>query len=158
MYNKDKRYLETFLKPVRKCKTYRPKFGQGNGEKGVSLIEFKALYSSDYFYSWVGLDTDLMYAAHRAAGGMTSVYRQIGIGCERLFRAVLVDTTGYTDPDFAKWFYTTKTQSGKTKKLSLDARLELSEIKNSKSRIPCPFILSLQDVSNLNRSISMSKW
>lgn len=130
MKDNDKRYLETFLIPIRKCRDYRPKFGQGNQNGGFSLKEFKILYSSDPFYSWVGLDTDLMYAAHRAAGGMTSVYRQIGIGCERLFREVLFDTTGYTDPVFATWSYTTKTQSGKAKKLSLDGRLELSEIKN----------------------------
>lgn len=131
MKNPEKQYLETFLEPVRKCKTYRPKFGQGKSEKGFSLDEFKALYRSDPFYSWVGLDNDLMYAAHRAAGGMTSVYRQIGIGCERLFRTVLVDTTGYTDPQWATWSYTAQTQSGKTKKLSLDGRLELSAIENS---------------------------
>jgi len=71
--NNEKRYLKTFLAPIKKCKTYQPKFGQGNREKGVSLAEFKALYSSDPFYSWIGLDTDLMYAAHRAAGGMTSI-------------------------------------------------------------------------------------
>jgi hypothetical protein len=130
MITKEQQYLETFLTPIRKCKSYRPKFGQGNSEKGLSLNEFKILYNSDIFYSWVGLDTDLMYAAHRAAGGMTSVYRQIGIGCERLFRSILIDTTGYTDPAFATWSYTTKTRSGKTKKLSLDGRLELSEIKN----------------------------
>jgi len=128
--NKEKRYLEIFLTPVRGCKTYRPKFGQGNRDEGVSLNEFKSLYSSDLFYSWVGLDTDLLYAAHKAAGGMTSVYRQLGIGCERLFRAVLVDATGYADPAFATWSYTAKTPSGKVKKLSLDARLELSKIVN----------------------------
>ncbi|MCG8027566.1 MAG: hypothetical protein N0E59_00840 [Candidatus Thiodiazotropha taylori] len=126
----EKQYLETFLIPVRKCKDYRPKFGQGNSGDGLSLNQFKHLYGSDPFYAWVGLDTDLMYAAHRAAGGMTSVYRQIGIGCERLFRAVLVDTTGYTDPEFATWSYSAQTRSGKSKKLSLDGRLELSEIKN----------------------------
>ncbi len=70
-----------------------------------------------------------MYAAHRAAGGMTSIYRQIGIGCERLFREVLVDTTGYTDTIYATWSYTAKTHSGKEKKLALDGRLELSKIK-----------------------------
>jgi hypothetical protein len=126
--NKEQFYLETFLNPIRKCKTYRPKFGQGN--KGLLLNEFKSLYSSDSFYSWIGIDTDLMYAAHRAAGGMTSIYRQIGMGCERLFRAVLVDTTGYTDPEFARWSYTAKTQSGQSKTFSLDGRLKLSEIKN----------------------------
>ena len=125
----EKQYLETFLIPVRKCKDYRPKFG-GNSGDGLTLNQFKHLYGSDPFYAWVGLDTDLMYAAHRAAGGMTSVYRQIGIGCERLFRAVLVDTTEYTDPEFATWSYSAKTRSGKSKKLSLDGRLELSEIKN----------------------------
>ena len=126
----EEQYLETFLSPVRKCKNYRPKFGHGNKEKGFSLNEFKTLYSSDPFYSWVGLDTDLMYAAHQAAGGMTSVYRQIGIGCERLFRTILIDTTGYKSSEFATWSYTAETPSGKAKKLSLDGRLELSEIKN----------------------------
>lgn len=130
MNNREKEYLKTFLTPVKKCKTYKPKFGQGNNDKGLSLAEFKTLYGSDPFYAWVGLDTDLMYAAHRAAGGMTSVYRQIGVGCERLFRAVLVDTTGYTNPIYATWSYTAKTRSGKEKKLSLDGRLELPEIKN----------------------------
>ncbi|MCI5130019.1 MAG: hypothetical protein D3904_00500 [Candidatus Electrothrix sp. EH2] len=69
-----------------------------------------------------------MYAAHRAAGGMTSVYRQIGIGCERLFRAILADTACYTDMKYADWSYTATTRSGKEKKLSLDGRLELSAI------------------------------
>ena len=127
MKRDEKQYLEIFLAPVRKCKSYRPKFGQG---KGFSLHEFKTLYGADPFYSWIGLDTDLMYAAHRAAGGMTSVYRQIGIGCERLFRAVLIDTTGYAKPEFATWSYTAQTRSGKAKTLSLDGRLELSKIEN----------------------------
>lgn len=130
METKEKNYLETFLEPIGKCKNYRPKFGQGKNDDGLSLNQFKHLYGSDPFYAWIGLDTDLMYSAHRAAGGMTSVYRQIGIGCERLFRAVLVDTTGYTDPELATWSYTAHTQSGKAKKLSLDGRLELGEIKN----------------------------
>ncbi len=130
MKTNEKQYLETFLKPVRKCKDYRPKFGHGTKYNGFSLAEFRTLYAADPFYAWIGLDTDLMYAAHRAAGGMTSIYRQVGIGCERLFRKVIVDTTGYTDAAFATWSYTTKTQSGKVKKLSLDGRLELSEIKN----------------------------
>lgn len=131
LVTKEQRYLETFLAPVRKCRDYRPRFGQGDrgNQGGFSLSQFRHLYSSDPFYAWVGLDTDLMYAAHRASGGMTSVYRQIGIGCERLFRAVLADTTGYTSPEFATWSYSVQTSSGKLRKLSLDGRLELSEIK-----------------------------
>ena len=130
MKDQEKSYLETFLEPIRKCKSYRPKFGRGNTPEGLSPSEFKALYQADSFYSWIGLDTDLMYAAHRAAGGMTSVYRQIGISCERLFRAVLTDAAGYADPAFVAWSYTAKTRSGKTRILSLDGRLEISEIKN----------------------------
>jgi len=128
--SKEKHYLETFLEPVRKCKDYRPKFGQGNSDRGLSLIQFRHLYGSDPFYAWIGLDTDLMYSAHRAAGGMTSVYRQIGIGCERLFRAILVDAARYNNPELATWSYTTQTPSGKSKRLSLDGRLELSGINN----------------------------
>ena len=130
MSHNEKEYLETFLIPVRKCKEYRPKFGQGTDANGFSLEEFKILYGSDPFYAWIGLDTDHMYAAHRAAGGMTSVYRQIGIGCERLFRSILVDSTGYEDPSLATWSYTTKTTSGKAKTLSLDGRLGLLDINN----------------------------
>lgn len=76
---KEQNYLEIFLQPIRKCQDYRPKLGQGNSNKGLSFQEFKVLYGADPFYSWIGLDTDLMYAAHRAAGGITSIYRQIGI-------------------------------------------------------------------------------
>jgi len=71
-----------------------------------------------------------MYTAHRAAGGMTSVYRQIGIGCERVFREMIVDTAAYTNPSYAAWSYMAMLQSGKTKTVSLDGRLELKEIKN----------------------------
>jgi len=131
----EKQYLEIFLNPVKKCKEYRPKFGQNNAPEGLSLTEFKTLYGSDSFYSWMGLDSDLMYAAHRAAGGMTSVYRQIGIGCECLFRAILIDVTGYTDPAFATWSYTARTRSKKTKRLSLDGRLEISEIRRQAVRV-----------------------
>ena len=130
MNRNESNYLETFLKPIRKCKKYRPKFGHGKKVDGFTVQEFKALYGTDPFYSWIGLDSDHMYAAHRAAGGMTSVYRQIGIGCERLFRAVIADSAEYTASKFANWSYTTKTPSGKTKKLSLDGRLMLSEIRN----------------------------
>lgn len=127
---REKQYMDLFLAPIKKCKSYRPKFGKGSRGNGLSSEEFKTLYGSDSFYAWVGLDTDLMYAAHRAAGGMTSVYRQIGIGCERLFRAILTDTACYTDPEYAEWYYTAKTRSGKEKKLSLDGRLELAAIKD----------------------------
>lgn len=69
-----------------------------------------------------------MYAAHKAAGGMTSVYRQVGLGCERLFRQILADKAGYKEPGAASWSYTTQTQSGKDKILTLDGRLGIEDI------------------------------
>jgi len=123
-------YLEYFLKPIKSCKIYRPKFGGGNLGPGVSLNEFLILYGQDPFYSWIGLDTPLMYAAHKAAGGMTSVYRQIGIGCEVLFRKIIIDQTQYSDVSWSRWNYQTETKSGITKTLTLDGRLEISQINN----------------------------
>lgn len=61
---------------------------------------------------------------------MTSIYRQIGIGCETLFRQIIIDQTQYPDPAVAVWSYETKTPSGWTKTLKLDARLELAAIQN----------------------------
>ena len=130
-------YLKLFLDPVLKCKAYRPKFGNSKKQGGYSLGEFEKLYGTDPFYSWIGLDTELMYAAHRAAGGMTSVYRQIGIGCEYLFRRIVFDSAQYEDPALAEWSYTSKTQAGKEKTLSLDARLELASIRNKAVETAC---------------------
>jgi len=126
------KYIELFLAPIRKCKEYKPKFGESQNTDGVSIDGFLELYGNDTFYSWIGLDSGLMYAAHKAAGGMTSIYRQIGIGCEHLFREIIIDTASYKDRDFAVWSYETKTQSGKAKTLTLDGRLELGEIQNIK--------------------------
>lgn len=130
----DEQYLQIFLEPVLKSKEYRPKFGNSSKTGGYSLEEFLQLYGGDPFYSWIGLDTEIMYAAHRAAGGMTSVYRQIGIGCENLFRQIIVDVSDYEDSDSAAWSYETKGPSGKMKVLTLDARLELAEMRNQALR------------------------
>ena len=128
--SKEEHYLGIFLGPISKSKDYRPKFGHSGKKQGYTFDEFARLYGADPFYSWIGLDTELMYTAHRAAGGMTSVYRQIGIGCERLFRQIVIDTTGYADHRYAAWSYTAKTKAGREKVLSLDARLELAQIRN----------------------------
>lgn len=128
----EKDLLKKFLDPLKVCKRYKPKLGQGNKEGGVSLPQFLDLYGADPFYAWCGLNSELMYAAHKAAGGMTSVYRQIGIGCENLFREIIIGATGYTDKASAAWSYTTKTSAGKDKTLSLDGRLKLEDIRNTK--------------------------
>lgn len=126
----DSLYLRLFLEPVLKSKTYRPRFGVGSKEGGVSRDEFLSLYGTDPFYAWIGLNSDLMYAAHRAAGGMTSLYRQLGVGCEMLFRQIICDQTAYSDPAFASWSYAATTSAGKPKTLKLDARLEIEQIHN----------------------------
>lgn len=131
--NDDARYLSLVIDPIRVCASYNPKFGQGNKGGGLSLAEFQTLYGSDPFYNWFGLSNPLMYAAHKAAGGMTSVYRQIGIGCERLFRTVLKDTLELQDEDVI-WSYDIPLASGKTRTLSLDGRVPIDRIPNPEKR------------------------
>ena len=96
----------------------------------MSPEEFETLYQDDPFYTWFGLDSPLIYSAHKAAGGITSVYRQIGIACERLFRQVLQDTLGL-DKEHATWSYVVPGHGGKTRKLSLDGRIPLEAIANA---------------------------
>jgi hypothetical protein len=128
----DRQYLAYIVNAVRVCAEYRPKLGHG-GDKGYSLAEFQEMYRADPFYSWVGLDNPLMYAAHKAAGGMTSIYRQIGIGCENLFRKVLEDTLGLSE-DNAKWCYTVKKGRSKTRTLYLDARIPTDAVSDAGRR------------------------
>jgi hypothetical protein len=124
-------YIRKFLDPLKICKKYKPKFGMGNKENGLDIDQFIALYTADPFYSWCGLNSNLMYSAHKAAGGMTSVYRQIGKGCENLFKEILMGSLEYTERSFVEWSYTTSTKAGKEKKLSLDGRILFSEIHNA---------------------------
>ena len=91
---KDEEYLQILLDAIRVCAHYKPKFGQGPKGGGLTLEQFRELYQGDVLYDWLGLDNPMMYAAHKAAGGMTSIYRQLGIGCEKLFRRVIKDVNG----------------------------------------------------------------
>ena len=129
----DARYLQIVTEPIRRSAHYRPKFGKTTRREGASLSEFLDTYGADPFYTWFGLDDPLLYAAHKAAGGMTSVYRQIGLGCERLFRAVLQDTLDLSDDD-ARWFYEVATESGKRKRLHLDARIPIEAVADADAR------------------------
>lgn len=133
MSPEDIRYLETVLSPIKICAHYKPKFGQGARGGGMTLAQFQGLYQGDPFYSWFGLDNPLMYAAHKAAGGMTSVYRQIGIGCERLFRTILRDSLDLAAEDVL-WSYGMPLASGKTRMLYLDGRVPLEKISDGVKR------------------------
>ena len=61
---------------------------------------------------------------------MTSVYRQIGIGCEKVFHEVLQDALDLSNDDVI-WSYATPTPGGKTRKLMLDGRVPLDSIKDA---------------------------
>ncbi len=126
------RYLEIILKPIRVCASYKPKMGHGSGA-GLSLSDFQKLYSADPFYSWFGLEHPLMYAAHKAAGGMTSIYRQIGTGCEHLVQAILQDELDLSASD-AMWSYTVQGANKKTRTLSLDGRIPLLKVTDKAKR------------------------
>lgn len=129
------RYRNILISPIDECANYTPKFGHGrNG--GFSLVEFQSLYGADAFYKWLGLDNPLMYSAHKAAGGITSIYRQIGIGCERLVRAIFMDYLGL-DADDVTWSYTVTGTNGKQRTLSLDGRIILEKIPNAEIRTRC---------------------
>lgn len=128
--DKDKAYRELVLEPLRKCAGYTPKFGQGQRENGYTLEDFERVYGADPLYSWIGFDSPLMYAAHKAAGGMTSLYRQLGIGCERLFRQVIRDQLDLT-AEQANWSYEVAEGSGTVRTLYLDGRILLQDIQNA---------------------------
>lgn len=124
--NRDERYFDILLAPIRVCASYKPKLGRGRKE-GMSLTDFQQIYQEDPFYSWLGLDNALMYAAHKAAGGMTSIYRQIGIGSETLIRAILQDELGLSEEQ-VKWSYKVIGANKKERRLSLDARITLDAV------------------------------
>jgi hypothetical protein len=130
--DKDGRYRECLLEPIRICANYRPKFGgAGTDEKEFTVQDFQALFGADPLYSWLGLNSPLMYAAHKAAGGMTSIYRQLGIGCERLFRAIVQDQFGLTDEQ-VRWGFevTSGDDDAKVQRITLDARIDLDHVRD----------------------------
>jgi hypothetical protein len=124
----DSKYLETFLTPLRECAKYKPQLG-GQADEGVSAADFIRLYSNDPLYNWVGLNSGSMYAAHKAAGGITSIYRQLGIGCERLVRQVIGDSLELL-PEQLKWSYDVEKEDGSRGTLTLDARISVEDLQN----------------------------
>ncbi|MGD0387392.1 MAG: hypothetical protein ABSC42_00435 [Tepidisphaeraceae bacterium] len=129
----DKPYLELIRGALRVCLNYKPSCGQGR-IGGVTLEEFQRIYREDEFYSWFGLDSPLVYAAHKASGGMTSIYRQIGIGCQILFHRLLQDTLGLSPVD-ATWSYKVPTTRGNSRTLSLDGRIPIEDVAKSPRRV-----------------------
>ncbi len=130
--NKDETYSTILLDAIGVCRQYKPRFGSQK-RSGFTLEEFNKLYGNDPFYSWMGLDSPLLYAAHKAAGGMTSIYRQIGIGCQRIFLMILTELLGLTTEE-ASWSYVHKNPDGTVRKLSLDGRIPLDSVRDAEKR------------------------
>ena len=129
---RDERYVGLIMRALSVCARYKPMFGKGR-KGGMTLRQFQQLYRSDPFYKWMGLDSPLMYAAHKAAGGMTSVYRQLGIGCQWVFQNILKDSLGLSDAQ-ATWIYRVPTTEGKSRSLSLDGRIEFAHIRDTQAK------------------------
>ena len=128
----DERYMLLFNKAMDVCKHQRPKFGKGGS--GLNVDDFQRLYGTDPFYKWMGIDSPLMYAAHKTASGMTSIYRQIGIGVQWILNEVVQDHMGLTKAE-ANWTYQVpSTTVGKTRPLSLDTRIEVDKIRNDEAK------------------------
>lgn len=132
MNSNDEKYLQSILDCLSVSAAYKPKFGQRRSE-GLTLPEFQGLYRGDTFYNWFGLDNPAIYAAHKAAGGITSLYRQIGIGCERVFRQILQDTLHLSESDVV-WSYETEGMDGRKRRLSLDGRIPLASVRDTEAR------------------------
>lgn len=131
--DQDQVYLQLLLQAIRMCANYRPKFGQGS-KSGLTVEEFSQLYGADPFYNWFGLDSPLMYTAHRVAGGMTSIYRQIGIGSQWVLHKILQDALGLSALE-ASWSYSIPGLTPKERKLTLDGRIPLDAIRTDRKHI-----------------------
>lgn len=149
----EEKYREILMAPLRECVNYLPKFGH-TGSKGFSLEEFQVLYGNDVFYRWLGLDSPLMYSAHKLAGGITSIYRQIGIGCERLVREIFMDYLGLLSDD-VHWSYVIDGVNGKKRILYLDGRIEFDAVQDQRNRFRLlEWKKSVSDHLKLSESVS----
>lgn len=147
----DETYSRILISAIRVCKQYKPRFG--SQKRGITLEEFNALYGKDPFYSWMGLNSPLLYAAHKTAGGMTSIYRQIGIGCQQLFQRILMDYVGLTK-DEAIWSYKVQKSDGAFRTLYLDGRIPLASVNdNKKKEVIQKWLLEAGQRANVQQSI-----
>lgn len=128
MQGRDEKYLNIFLSPLQVCASYLPAFGT-SGTAGLSLSDFQSLYGNDEFYSWIGLDAPLVYAAHKASGGLTSIYRQIGVGAERLLREIIMDEFALTQKE-VEWRYEYRKSRTQRAFHILDARISVDDLKD----------------------------
>lgn len=99
-------YLDLFLRPLHESGHYVK----------------REMPQADPFATWFGLDSPSVIKAKSRAGLVTSVYRQIGLGCERLLLRVLQDSLGIPS-ESCGWFQFVEGQ-----KRSLDACVRLGQV------------------------------
>lgn len=129
---RDVEYFEILASHLRRCLEYKPKFGTA-GAAGLTKEQFELRYAEDPLYRWVGINSPHMYAAHKAAGGITSIYRQLGKGGERLFQRVLQDELGLS-VEQSFWTYEIPVVGAKARTLELDGRIDLSDVASASKR------------------------
>lgn len=127
LFSNDAKFLEIFLSPLRTCLDYTPAFGRGKSNKGTSFNAFEEIYGNDPFYAWLGLNCEEVFAAHKAAGGLTSIYRQLGTGSERLFRAIISEEYKLTDKQL-DWSYKYQIDAKKEGVHTLDAKISKNDL------------------------------
>lgn len=127
---KEERYLRILLKAIETCMHYQPRLG---GQEPVSIKQFLERYEADPFYHWMGLDIPEVYKAHRVGGGITSLYRQLGIGCQWLFQQILIDHLGLSEEQ-TQWRYSVPRETGTTAFIELDACVRLDAIRDTPAR------------------------
>lgn len=125
--DREERYLGYLLEAIRASAKKPPQLGTG---RDVSLAEFKDLYGADPFYSWLGLDSDFLYTAHRAGAAMTSLYRRLGDGCQELWRAIIRDEFKVEDAQ-AKWTYSIPKEGGRETVRELDGYIDVLDFPSS---------------------------
>lgn len=125
-FEEDAVYRNLILDPIRTCLDYKPKMGK---RENVSATDFISIYERDPLYHWLGFDSPTLYAIHKSAGGMTSLYRQLGIGVERLARTVIRDGLSLNDSQ-ANWAYQHTGDDGNVKSRQLDARIDLRHVRD----------------------------
>lgn len=121
------------MEPLRKCAEHKPAFGKSGRNGGITVDVFQRLYGADPLYHWFGLDSEMMYAAHKASSGMTSIYRQLGVGCERFFREIAKQALGLTDEQ-VQWSYTLTGDNGRLQTLTLDGRIVIDDIEQAAAK------------------------
>ncbi len=142
---KDEQYCSLLLSPIKRCLQYRPRMGKNMPVDLKSFIEF---YHDDPLYHWLGLDSSLLYTAHKIAGGMTSFYRQLGVGVERLFRRIMMDRYGLQEKQIS-WSYQYKRPDGTPATRYLDGRLDLASLANARTGITVNFKRWMEKARNI---------